>query len=104
MEKTIVYKVMHKPTGLFYQPVKGRWSHQRSNLSSRGKLYETKQYPKKLYRQIVNISSSIIEKFNLTEDVDYEYNKSWGSRIISSEDDWVLVTYNLNEVEQSKLI
>ena len=32
------YKLLHKPSGLYYQPKK----HRGSNLSKRGKIYQTK--------------------------------------------------------------
>ena len=33
-----LYKIRHKPTGLFYHPVKGRYSS-KTNLSKNGKVY-----------------------------------------------------------------
>lgn len=38
-----LYKLKHKPTGLYYQPVSGRWSGQKTNLSKKGKIYQTGQ-------------------------------------------------------------
>lgn len=36
------YKILHKPTGMYYQPVKGRFSYQKTNLSKNGKIYQNK--------------------------------------------------------------
>jgi len=38
MEKLRPYKLKHIPTGMYYQPHK----HRGSNLSERGKIYQTK--------------------------------------------------------------
>lgn len=95
----IVYKLRHKPTGLFYQPVKGRWSESKSNLSIRGKLYETHQYPKDLHTGGVNVSDTLIKKFNLKN---IESNR-FGNYLITSKEDWVVVEYELIEIKESKI-
>lgn len=38
-----IYKLKHKPTGLYYQPVRGRWRGQKTNLSKKGKIYQNSQ-------------------------------------------------------------
>lgn len=38
-----LYKLKHKPTGLYYQPVRGRWIGEKTNLSKKGKIYQNKQ-------------------------------------------------------------
>ena len=95
-----VYKLRHKPTGLFYQPVKGRWAKEKSNLSKRGKLYETHQYPKDLHTGGVNVSESLTKKFNLKN---IKTNR-FGNYLITKKDDWEIVVYNLKEVDQLKLV
>ena len=95
----IVYKLRHKPTGLFYQPVKGRWSKDKSNLGTRGKLYETHQYPTYLHTEGVNISETLIKKFNLKK---IETNQ-FGNYLITSKEDWVVVEYELIEIKESKI-
>ena len=89
----VVYKLRHKPTGLFYQPVKGRWSRDKSNLSKRGKIYETKQYPKDLHTGGVTISESLQKQFNLVV-----RHTSYGNYLSTLESDWEIVKYNLIEV------
>ena len=90
-----VYKLRHKPTRLFYQPVKGRWANEKSNLSKKDKIYETHQYPKDLHTGGVNISNSLIEKFNLKN---IETNR-FRNYLITSKEDWEVVVYLLNEVK-----
>ena len=36
-----LYRLKHKPTGLYYQPVRGKYDNV-TNLSKRGKIYQTK--------------------------------------------------------------
>lgn len=91
---TIVYKVRHKPTGLFYQPVKGRWTGSKSNLSKRGKLYETKQYPKRLYTGGVQVSDNLAKEFKITLE-----NKRYGNYLRTKEEDWEVVEYKLTEIK-----
>lgn len=88
-----VYKLRHKPTGLFYQPVKGRWNGSKSNLSKRGKLYETKQYPKDLHTGGVHVSDNLAKEFSLVLE-----RNSWGNYLRTSKSDWEVVNYNLTEV------
>lgn len=38
-----LYKLKHKPTGLYYQPVRGTYSWRKSNLSKKGKIYQDKR-------------------------------------------------------------
>lgn len=92
---TIVYKLRHIPTGLFYQPVKGRWSKDKSNLSKRGKLYETKQYPKPeevSSTYSVHISESLISQFKVA----HQKNR-FGQYLTSNPEDWEVVEYKLIE-------
>ena len=42
-----IYKILHKPTGLFYCSIKGRWNDTKTNLSKKGNFYTTgKEYIK----------------------------------------------------------
>jgi len=91
---TIVYKVRHKPTGLFYQPVKGRWTGSKSNLSKRGKLYETKQYPKRLHTGGIQVSDNLAKEFKITLE-----NTRWGNYLRTKEEDWEVVEYKLTKIK-----
>lgn len=87
-----VYKVRHKPTGLFYQPTTGSYRDTKSNLSLSGKIYQSRKYPKDLHTGGVNISRSLIKKYNPT----YK-ETSRGNYLGSVETDWEVVTYKLVE-------
>lgn len=88
----IVFKLRHKPTGLFYQPVKGRWTGSKSNLSKRGKLYETKQYPKDLHTGGVQVSDSLVKEFSLIVK-----KTTYGQYLETKESDWEVVEFELKE-------
>lgn len=93
-----VYKLRHVPTGLFYQPVKGRWSREKSNLSTRGKIYETHQYPKDLHTGGVTVSENIINKYSLNVK-----KTNYGNYLTTSENDWEIVEYNIVENKTYKI-
>lgn len=38
-----IYKLKHNPTGLYYQPVRGRFRKYKTNLSKKGKIYQSGQ-------------------------------------------------------------
>lgn len=88
----VVYKVRHIPTGLFYQPVIGRWKDTKSNLSLTGKVYQSKKYPKDLHTGRVNVSKSLKDKFNLIL-----RDTNSGNYLTSVEKDWEIVVYKLVE-------
>ena len=100
MEEIFAYRLRHIPTGLFYQPVKGRWQHQATNLSKRGKVYLTKNYPKMDGRSgRVNVSESLIEEFNIPT-----FKSSSGySYLEYKSKDWEIVEYKLVENETKKI-
>lgn len=35
-----IYKIKHKPTGLYYQPVNRTYTWNKTNLSKKGKIYQ----------------------------------------------------------------
>lgn len=95
MEK--IYKLKHLPTGLFYQPVTGRWSKQKTNLSKNGKLYSAKNYPNMNKNYSVNISKALEKKLNVLTRV------SFGGELMvdTKPEDWKVITYNLIETNES---
>lgn len=90
-----VYKIRHKPSGLFYQPTRGRWARDKSNLSERGKIYEIK--PRKLnVKGRQNISEARHKKYGVGYPAPESYRR--GEFIVETcEADWELVTYELKE-------
>lgn len=94
----IVYKLRHKPTGLFYQPTKGRWRHNVSNLSKRGKIYETKQYPRNLHKGSTAVSVTLRKQFGLPLK-----QEGYSDYLITRESDWEVVKYKLKAIGWTKL-
>ena len=89
----IVYKLKHVPTGMYYQPIKSRWSHEKTNLSARGKIYTTKLFPKKI--GAVNVSKTQSEKLN----VELRTTSTRELMLDTKPEDWKVVSYNLVEIE-----
>ncbi len=88
----VVYKLKHIPTGLYYQPVKGRWAEDKTNLSTRGKIYTTYLYPKMDRAQSINISKTQAKKFiSIVKESKY----SNGLYIETIPQDWEVETYTL---------
>ena len=91
----IVYKLQHVPTGLFYQPITGRWAKEKTNLSKLGKIYTKKNYPKTDKNYSVNISLSLVEKLGI------KARKSrYGSELMldTEPQDWKVIEYELIEI------
>ena len=89
----IVYKLKHVPTGMYYQPVKGRFRHDKTNLSVRGKIYSTQSFPKlkNIHINITESQSKKIEGFK---------QNMWKEFIIETKpEDWKVISYNLVEVK-----
>lgn len=93
-----VYKILHKPTGLFFTPSKGH-----GNLSTSGKIYSRKPNLSSiggLIRLVIHISSNqrISEKNKLLIDY-FKINKSerndyWvDSHFNVPESDWEIIKF-----------
>ena len=93
----IVYKLKHVPTGMYYQPIKGRWSHEKTNLSTRGKIYTTKLFPKKI--GAVNVSKSQSEKLNV------ELRTAYSGELMldTKQEDWIVESHILTLHSSIKL-
>ena len=91
----IVYKLQHVPTGLFYQPITGRWAKEKTNLSKLGKIYTKKNYPKTDKNCSVNISLSLVEKLGIKA-----RKSSYGSELMvdTEPQDWRVIEYKLIEI------
>lgn len=72
----VVYKIIHRPTGLFYTPsrrIKINGTYKKSNLSKKGKIYFYKPSEKqiKCYTDFYHDEKGILHK--------YSYNRElWG--------------------------
>jgi len=90
----MIYKLKHIPTGLYYQPHK----HRGSNLSKRGKIYQTKTHglssefrnKRKTFTvycakdsQVYKLAKDILN----FEDYKYSYNQVKAETLVS---DWIV--------------
>lgn len=90
------YKIKHKPTGLYYQPIK----HRGSNWSKRGKIYQTKTnilnlgyYSNGSPRKEIYIyahQDTLVYK-NTKDDLNWEESVGSGQRRVKTKtEDWVI--------------
>ena len=96
-----VYKIRHKPTGLFYTPTKGRWRDEKTNLHEKGKIYEIKPRFSQIYGTL-SVSWNLYNKYKIEcrvgDVVDkYKNPPTHECRIDFVEDDWEIVAYNCVE-------
>ena len=91
----VVYKLQHVPSGLFYQPISGRWAKEKTNLSKLGKIYTKKNYPKTDKNCRVNISVSLAEKLGLQT-----RKSSYSQELVvdTIPQDWKVIEYELIEI------
>ena len=94
MEQT-VFKIRHKPTGLFYQPIKGRWAKEKSHLSRTGKLYETKNPPRIPTNHIIYVSNTQVKNLSLVVQTKNEWSEN---HLSTNESEWEIVKYKLIEL------
>ena len=89
-EEIYVYRLLHVPTGLYYQSIKGRFSDTRTNLGPNGKVYIARE-PK--FKDLGSISVSLSQalKHGLVLD-------DWGS-IEKKEKDFKIIKFKLVEVK-----
>lgn len=84
-----VYRIKHKPTGYFYQPVKGRFIGERTHIGPSGKVYIFRKPRFEDMSRIMFISESICKKFGIEWNDDFEFN----------EDDFEIIEYECREVK-----
>lgn len=90
-EAQVVYKLRHKPTGLFYQPIKGNYN-QRTNLGAHGKVYLT---GKPCCFAGVTVHEKQVKKYKLTAELlCYRH----GYRLVVAPDEWEVVSFELKEI------
>lgn len=89
-----VYKILHKPTGTFFTPAKGR-----GNLSKNGKIYPKKpklswignsiRIDMKLWGKPQKHHQAIIDYFKIAPD---KHGKYWVDEYFETkEDDWEII-------------
>lgn len=79
-----VYKLRHKPTGLFYKPTRGYY---KTNLSEKGKIYTERSFPK--YEITGSMSPTLSIKLGLKSSLILGIKK----------EDWEIVEYELKEIK-----
>ena len=87
-----VYKLRHIPTGLFYKPVTGRWSDNKSNLNEHGKIYSYRKPSLKDVAGRVQMSITQRKKYNI------EYDNRYG--FTAPIEDWEIVEFELKEINK----
>lgn len=89
----IVYKLKHIPSGLYYQPVKGRWKSNKTNLAVRGKVYTSKTYPKMDKPEYIYSSEFLTKKYNIRF-----RETNYGYLVDTIPSDWELETFELKKL------
>lgn len=98
--QTYIWRILHKPTGLFYCSRKGRFYKEKTNLSEKGNFYLQEKQAQKVFKEDLyraDINKAQAEKYGL--DVikeDREYQESYGK---ASPEDFEIKKYVLMEVE-----
>lgn len=101
MKEQLVYKIRHRPTGLFYQNKKGRWAHQTTHLNIKGgKIYSKKPKLDDIKHQIT-ISLSLLKKFEDKLNTRIKKNYCNENTLLEFiESDWEIVSYKLIEIKE----
>lgn len=73
-----VYRIKLVGHDLYYQPVKGRWTGEKSNLAELGKVYLKK--PTLKHIGSVHVSDSIVEKHDLKYCDACKTLRTWGGK------------------------
>ena len=92
--KTVFYKLRHKPTGLFYQPIKGRWKEDKTNLAVNGKVYSHRRPQYERQPVHIYVSSHLVKKYNIDAE-----ETSYGNRLQVPFSDLEWVEYETKETD-----
>ena len=79
-----VYKILHKPTGLYYSTKKGRWKEEITNLAAKGNYYTSLKIANKIlnsYCKNAAINEAQTKRYNLKLNID-----RWAFNMASPED------------------
>lgn len=93
-----IWKIRHKPTGLFYCSRKGRFTEDKTNLSGKGNFYVTDKHVNKVFsedldRVCINkaqVERYTLDKFNPKNNRLYSYAR---------QEDFEIVKYSLEELK-----
>ena len=92
-----VYRLKHKPTGLFFKTVSGRFKGQKSNLSKNGKIYLSKPSAKKIgYSRLINVSDKQVDDLGLQCFLKYDSSSIHRQNLMNVlDEDWEAVEYKV---------
>ena len=90
IEKQVVYKLRHKPSGLFFEP-----QQYHGNVSKNGKVYSNKKPPRQSFIKIPN-GVEVESDFNVTELPASRHFGSYKTKL----DDWEVISYTLTEIKE----
>lgn len=93
MSEQVVYKLLHKETGLFFDP-----QGYQGNVSELGKVYSNKKPPRQSF---IHIPHGVVPKADYDVSVLPKTNKHYNA-YKTELDDWVVVEYNLVEINKEK--
>lgn len=97
MEAEIIYKILHRPTGLFYCSRKGRWKESITNLSEKGNHYTSEKVARKVFESDLkraNINKAQLERYNL------ELNDCGWGYSLTNVSDFVIVEFELKKIKE----
>lgn len=95
-----IYKIRHKPTGMFYKP--SGWAEdprKRTSLCEVGRFIESEEPPEIPKISVVKVSDKQFEK--LPENVKERVHRWKENRIVNSVDDWEVVEYRVVEITKN---
>lgn len=90
IEKQVVYKLRHKPSGLFFEP-----QQYHGNVSKNGKVYSNKKPPRQSFIKIPN-GVEVESDFDVTELPASRHFGSYKTKL----DDWEVISYTLTEIKE----
>jgi hypothetical protein len=98
-EEEYIWKIQHKPTGLFYCSRKGRFKNKITNLSGKGNFYTSLKDVEKIFKEQMNavyINEAQVKKYNCLDNIK-ESNSSFGK---AKKEDFIIKKYILKEMEE----
>jgi hypothetical protein len=97
-----IFKIQHKPTGLFYCSRKGRFKDEITNLSKKGNFYTSFKVTENVFDDLKNNISVAINKAQFERySLPITNNNNWAHSYAQKED-LIIKKYILLEVEQDK--
>ena len=90
IEQRVVYKLRHKPSGLFFEP-----QQYHGNVSKNGKVYSNKKPPRQSFIKIPH-GVEIENGFDVTQLPKARHQDCYKTKL----DDWEVISYTLTEIKE----